>query len=91
MLHLPHWLKGGGVIGQPGNEMPVDVGKLVAKEFVVNLSGFIDLGKGFSDEGHFLHQLNPFRGSQMKEFCRMAFEDDDSPAGKELVVVKICF
>ena len=89
MLHSPHWFKGGGVIGQPGNEMPMDVGELVAEEFVVDLPGLIDLGKGFGDEVHFLHQLNPFGGRQMKQFCRVAFEDDDGPAGKELVIVKI--
>lgn len=71
--------------------MPVDVGKLVAEEFVIDLLGLIDLGQGLGDQAHFLHQLNPFRGSQMKQLCRVAFEDDDGPAGKELIVVQIDF
>ena len=69
--------------------MPVNVGELVAKEFVIDLLGFIDLGKSFGDEIHFLHQLNPFRGSQMKQLCRVALEDDDGPAGEVLIVMKI--
>ena len=89
MRHSPHWLEGGWIAGKSGNDMPVDVRKLVAEEFVVDFSGSIDLGKGFGNEVHFLHQLNPFRGGQMKQFCRMAFEDNDGPAGKELIVMKI--
>jgi len=69
--------------------MPVDVGELVAEEFVIDLLGFIDLSENFGDATDFLHQQNPFRGSQMKQLCRMAFEDDDSPAGEELIVMQI--
>jgi hypothetical protein len=69
--------------------MPVDVGELIAEEFVVDLPGLIDLSKGLRDEAHFLHQLNPFCGRQMKQFCCVALEDDDGPAGKELILVKI--
>ena len=43
MLHLPHWLEGGRVASQTGNHMPVYMGELVAKEFVVDLPGLIDL------------------------------------------------
>ena len=71
--------------------MPVNVRELVAEEFVVDLPGLIDLGKGLGDEVYLLHQLNPFRGSQMEQLCCVAFEDDDGPAGKELVVVQIGF
>ena len=91
MLHPPHWFEGGWVVGQSGNYMPVDVRELVAEEFVVDLSGLIDSGKGFGDEVYFLHQLNPFRGSQMKQLCRVAFEDDDGPTGEELIVVTLGF
>ena len=85
MLHPPHWFEGGRVAGQSGNHMPVDMGELVAEEFIVDLPGLIDLRKSFGDQVHFLHQLNPFRGSQMKQLCRVAFEDDDGPAGEELI------
>jgi len=89
MLHPPYWFEGGRVAGQSGNDMPVDVGELVAEEFVVHLPGLEDLRDNLGDQVHFLHQLNPFRGSQMKQLCRVAFEDDDGPTGKELIVVEI--
>ena len=89
MLHPPHRFEGGWVVGQSGNHMPVNVGELVAEEFVVDLPGLIGLGKSFGDEIYFFHQLNPFRGSQMKQLCRVALEDDNGPAGEELIVVKI--
>ena len=65
MLHPPHWFEGGRVAGQSGNHMPVDVGELVAEEFIVDLPDLIDLRDNLGDQVHFFHQLNPFRGSQM--------------------------
>ena len=69
--------------------MPVDVRELVAEEFVVDLPGLIDLGQGLGDEVYFLHQHNPFRGSQMKQLCCVAFEDYDGPAREELIVMQV--
>ena len=89
MLHSPHWFEGGRVAGQSGNHMPVDVGELVAEEFVIDLPGLIDLRDDLGDQSHFFHQQNPFRGSQMKHLGRMAFEDDDGPAGEELVLMQV--
>ena len=89
MLHPPHWFERGLVAGQSGNDMPVDMGELVTEEFVIDLFGFIDLGDNLGDQVHFFHQLNPFCGSEMKHLCRVAFEDDDGPAGEELIVVQI--
>ncbi len=89
MLHSPHWLKGSWVVGQSGTHMPVDVGELVAKEFIVDLPGLIDLCQGLGDEAHFLYQLNSFRGSEMKQLCRVAFEDDDGPTWEKLILVQI--
>ncbi len=89
MLHSPDWFKRGRVCGQSWNNMPVDVGELVAEEFVIDLLGLIDLGEDFGDAADILHQQNPFRGSQMKQFCRVALEDDDGPAWEELIVMQI--
>lgn len=89
MLYPPDRFEGGRVGGQPWNDMPVNVGELVAEEFVIDLPGLIDLGEGLGDETDFLHQLNPFRGGQVKEFCRVALEDDDGPAGEELILVQV--
>jgi hypothetical protein len=69
--------------------MPVNVGKLIAEEFIVHLLRVIDLGQGLGDPTDFFHQLNPFRRSQMKQLRGVAFEDDDGPAGKELILMQI--
>ena len=90
MLHQPHWFEGGRIAGQSWNDMPVDVGELVAEEFVIDFLGRIDLGQGLGNAIDFFHQLNPFRGSQMKQFRRVAFEDDDGPAWEELILAQIC-
>ena len=91
MLHPPHWFERGLVAGQSGNDMPVDMGELVTEEFVIDLLGLIDLSDNLGDQVHFFHQLNPFCESEMKHLCRVAFEDDDGPAGEELIVVQIGF
>src|SRR4029077_3311717 len=89
MLYPPHWFEGGRVAGQSGNDMPVDVGELVAEEFIVDLPGLIDPRDDLGDQVHFLHQHNPFRGSQLKQLCRVAFEDHDGPAWEELILMQI--
>ena len=91
MLHPPDWFQWSRIGGQPGNHMPVDVGELVAKEFVIDLLGLIDLRDNLGEEAHFLHQLNPLRRSQMKQLCGVALEDDDGPSGEELIVMQIGF
>ncbi len=89
MLYPPHWFERGGVVREAWDDVPVDVRELVAQEFIVDLPGFTDLGQGLGHQVYLLHQLNPFRRSQMKQLCRVAFEDDDGPAGEELIVVEI--
>lgn len=80
-----------GICGEARDDVPMDVRQLVAEEFVVDLSGSIDLCKRLGDEVHVFHQLHPFRRRQVKELRCMALEDEDGPAGKELIVVQIGF
>ena len=89
MLHPPHRLKGGRVASEPGDYVPVDVGELVAEEFIIDLLRIEDLSQSLCHEIDLFHQLNPLRGSQMKQFCRVAFEQDDGPSWEELIVVQI--
>lgn len=71
--------------------MPMDVGELVAEEFVIDLLGLIDFGENAGNATDVLHQQSPFRGGQMKQLCRMAFKDDDGPAGEKLIFMQIDF
>lgn len=91
MRHPPDRFEWRGICGEAGDDVPVDVRQLVAEKFVVDLLGFIDLCKRLGDEGHFFHQLHPFRRRQVKELRCVALEDEDGPAGKELIVVQIGF
>jgi hypothetical protein len=69
--------------------MPVYVRELVTEKFVIDLLGLIDLGENFGNATDFLHQQDPLRGSQLKQLCRVTFEDDDGPAGEKLIVMQI--
>lgn len=66
MLHPPHRLKGGRVASESWDYMPVDVGKLVAEEFIIHLLRIEDLSQSLCHEIDLFHQLNPLCGSQMK-------------------------
>jgi hypothetical protein len=90
MLDAPNRLEGSRVGGQARDEMPVDVRELIAEELVVDFPGLKDMGEGFSYSIHFLHQLNPFRRHQVKQFGDLTLKDDDGPSRKELVVMQIC-
>lgn len=71
--------------------MPVDMGKLIPEEFVVELFGVEDLREGLGCEGHFFHQLNPFGRCEVEQLGRVPCEDDHGPAGEKLIVVEIGF
>lgn len=89
VLHPPHRFERGRIVREAGNEMPVDMGELVAQQFVVDLSGLVNLAQNFGGQIDFFDQLKSFGGRQMKEFCRMAAEDQHCPTGKKLIVMKI--
>jgi hypothetical protein len=88
MLHSPYWFERRRVTGEARDNVPVNVGELVAQEFVVDLPGFIDLRDNFGDQIHFLHQLNPLCRSKLKELCGMTVKDYHCPAGEKLIVVE---
>ncbi len=91
MPYLPYRLQRGWIGGETWNDVPVNVGELVAEEFVVDLSCVVGLRDGPGDQVHFLHQLNPFCRRQVKEFRRVTLKDHHRPARKKLIVVEIDF
>lgn len=78
-----------GVGGEAGDDVPVDVRQLVAEEFVVDFLGPIGLGERLGDLVHVFHQLHPFRRRQVKELRCVTLEDEDGPAGEELIVMEV--
>ena len=89
MRHPPHRFERGWIICEAGDEMPVNVWELVAQQFVVDFSWFVDLVQDFGNQGHFLYQLHPLGRCQVKELGRMPAKDQYGPAGKELIVMEI--
>ena len=89
MPNQPDRLKRCGIAGQPWNHVPMNVRDLVAEQLVIDLPGLKDVGEGFGDEVHFLHQVDAFGRSQVKELGRVTLEDDHRPTRKELIVMEI--
>lgn len=44
MWYPPDWFQGSWIAREPGNDMPMNMGKLVAKEFIVDLFDLVDFG-----------------------------------------------
>ncbi len=88
MLHLPYWFERSRIAGEARDDVPVDMGELVAQEFVIDLLSLINLCNSLGDQIYLFHELKPLRRRQVKEFRGVAVEDDYRPAGKELIVME---
>jgi hypothetical protein len=88
MLYSPYWLQWSRVGGQSGDDVPVDVGNLVTEEFIVDLRGLVSLRDNPGNEVDFFDQLHSLWRCQVKEFRRVALENNHRPAGEKLIVVK---
>ena len=60
MRNPPHRFKRRRIVGQAWDDVPVDVGELVAEEFVVDLFGVIDLSECVGNGRDVFHQLYAF-------------------------------
>ena len=89
MLHPPDRFQGGRVGREAGDEMPVDMGELIAQELVVDLPGIENLCQCLGHQGDFFHQLHSLRGGQLEEFGGVAPEDDDGPALEKLILMQV--
>ena len=89
MRNTPHWLQGGRIVRSARNQMPMDVGKLVAEQFIVDLHGLPRVCEHRSHLGHFFDESAAFVARKVEEFSRMTFQYQHGPAGEELVVVQI--
>ena len=91
MRHFPHGLLRGRVVGQARDDMPVNMRELVAEEFIVDLVGVVDVGKGLGHSIYFFDQLRSFVRRELKQFRGMALQDNDRPPGEKLVLMEIGF
>ncbi len=74
MSYQPDWFEGSGLGGKTRDDMPMDVGKLVAEELIIHLYRLKDLGEGFRDSTYFLYHLTSFCRCQLKQFHRVPLE-----------------
>ena len=89
MRYTPHWFSWGRIISQAWDQMPMNMGKLVAKEFVVDLLGLVDLGQGVGHQVHLFNQLSSFGRCELKELSGVTLKHHNRPSGEKLVFVKI--
>ena len=89
MRNTPHRLEWSRVLRQARNQVPMDVWQLIAEQFIVDLHRVPFLGEQGGHLGDFFDETAAFLAREMKEFGRVALQDEHRPAGKELVVVQI--
>ena len=80
MGHVPDRVERRRIVFQPRYQVPMNMRRLVAQEFVIDLDRAI---LGSQDRGHSRYLLNhpgPLFDREMKEFRRMAFQDQDRPS-----------
>ena len=65
----------------------MDVGKLVAKQLVVDLHGVECDCQGRGDFRHLFNQLASLIASEVEQFGRMTLEHQHGPAREELVIM----
>ena len=69
--------------------MPMEVGKLIAENFIVDLDRVKRLHKDVRHRTHFFNHSAAVVCRQVKEFRDMAFEDQHRPSGEELVFEQV--
>lgn len=71
------------------DEMPVDMGKLVAQQLVVDLVGSVLLRKHLAHRRDLFDEAAPFLLGQEKQFGRMTLEHEHRPALEKLVFMEV--
>ena len=87
--NAPDRLQRCGIRRKAGDEVPVNMRKLVAEQAIIHFLGVKYLRQDFRQPAHFLHKLYPLGGGQMKQFRGMAFKDQNRPSGEKLIVVEV--
>ncbi len=89
MRNTPHRFERRRILRKTRNQMPMDVGKLVAEQLIVDFHGLPLLREQGSDPGHFFHEAAAFVAREMKQLRGVAFQHQHGPAGEELVVMQV--
>jgi hypothetical protein len=60
MRYTPYWFSWGWIISQTWDQMPMNMGKLVTKEFIVDFLRLVDFGQDFGHQANLFDQLKAF-------------------------------
>ena len=90
VLHAPHRPARLGIAGEARDQVPVDVGDLIAEQLVVHLHRLIDLCEGVRHATDVLDHPGALRRRQVVELGGVAPQDHEHPPGKELIRVQVC-
>lgn len=85
----PHRLEGRGVLWQAWNDVPMDMGELIAEQFVIDFDRLPFSSEEAGHSGDFFDQAGAVGPREVEEFSRVAFQHQYRPAGEELIIVKI--
>lgn len=66
MRHPPYRFQWSRIIRQTGNDMPMDMGQLVPKEFVIHLLRSVDFGRDVRHSVDRFDQLAAFGGRKLE-------------------------
>src|SRR5438034_4769211 len=89
VLNGPHRLQWSRIIGQPWDDMPMDVRKLIAEQFIVDLHGIKHDRQCLRDFRHLLYELTALFTGEVKQLGCMPLEHQHRPPREELILVKI--
>jgi len=89
VLVPPHRLQRGRIIGKSRHDVPVDMRQLIAEQSIVDLDGLEHRCQRASYCVDLLDELASFFPVQLEQLCRMPFEHQHRPAGKELILEEI--
>ncbi len=87
MCDPPHRLKGRRVLRQPWNDVPMDMGELIAEQFVIDFDRLPFSGEEVGHSGDFVDHAAAVVAREVEEFSRVTFQHQHRPAGEELVIV----
>lgn len=85
----PHRFEWGGISDQTWDQVPVNMGNLVAQEFVIDLPCAERIRQHLCDACHFFDQSPSLLRRKLKELGRVVIQHQDGPTREKLVVMQI--
>ena len=89
MSNPPHRFKRCGILCEPGDKVPMDMGQLVPQQFIIDFDRSEFFRKMAGHRGDFLNEASPLILRQLKELSGMPFEHQHGPSGEKLILMEL--